>query len=155
MTTAATYVPILGDFSSDSNFSLQSGDATAVPVDATAAFQGTPRAGTIKWAFLLLVPDPTGNDDDDFNIQVPVPRSLRSAFTTANFLTQANRFYPIVTMSPLDAASLAQPPLIFVDATAQWSAANFTVGLHADITSPAAAAVQYQVTIDFSHSVIN
>lgn len=154
MPTGTTYVPALGDYAAP--FSLLSGDATVVPRDATAAFQGAPRPGKIKWAFSLVIPDTAANNDEAYTVDVPVPFSP-NLFTAANFLVMANSFFPLVSILPATAtaaAAAAVSPIITIGATGTWSVANQT--LQCAVLLPAAVlTAQYLVTIDFSHSLIN
>lgn len=154
MATAATFVPIVGDF--DAPFALLSGDASVVPADATAALAGVARPGKLKWAFNLIVPDTSANSDDTYTVDVPVPFSA-NLFTAANFLTMSNSFFPLLSILPgtaTAAAAAAVSPLLTVGATGTWSAANLT--LQCAIALPAAVVtVEYLCVIDFSHSLIN
>lgn len=153
MPTAATFVPVLGDFEIDASllvapFVLQSGDNTDVPRAGGATLQGAWRPGVMKTVLQIICPDPTANSDDQYLLTVPLPRPL--APSAAELTTSLNAFYPIITVTPSLAAAANQALSAFVS-TLTAAAATITL----DVGTAAAAPVSWFVCVDFSHTAIS
>jgi len=152
MPTAATFVPVLGDFSLAAGlfvapFVLQSGDNTDVPRDGAAALQGGWRPGVMKTIFELRTPDATANADGSFTLIVPLPRPLDP--TVAEAATGQNEFWPLVTVVP----TVAQGHVQGLRATiATINEAANTAQITLAVAVPAAQPASWLVGVDFSHT---
>ncbi len=148
MPTANTFIPIVGSIAAP--FAIITGDGSTVPRSGAANEQGDPRPGVLRWVLLLTTPDPTANNDDEFNITIPLPEAIDlDATIFANGVNSVFPTFNIVPGSPSVAAALHIGVI-----TSAVDVANRTVTVAVTVEN-AASAGTWTLEIDFCHSAVN
>ena len=173
MATGWSYTPYLGDFASDAFAILQSASYAAIPrVDLPGTLG--PRPGTLKHSFSMSSADTTVTDDNYIGILVQSPFSSNiDAFKNNAFYNQ-QALRPLVTLTPTSGQFYTQKPDIAPAGTGTASIAELIAGaaglapalqafntnylvsvVTVHIGAVGAAAITFDVLIDFSHTLVN
>lgn len=143
------FIPVIGNFSPNS-FSIKNNAGVPIARNDNALLQGAPRPGVLKWYLDLATDSPmTGDDNEIVKIVVPSPYT----FTDEELSIGLNSFIPIVLVS-------APTSGVYVQQVAVNAQPLLVEGVSSVLVTISLGAIQdssleFNLLIDFSHSLIN